>query len=202
MAAYRQKTKTVKMPRLTRYDGNSLLLAIMIMIKKITYILSVLFIFCFSLNVAAGQCQLKHGGYIKGEKFHGPTKCQNAIVKNIIVAGTLDLKNTKITGELKSLGLTMTHNSIINKAKVFGYLSAKNTIFEDVLDINSTKARLTSCKTKNILMTSSGKKKAFLFLRNTIVDGNIGFPYENGVVILSKGAKINGRVIGGKVRVK
>lgn len=166
-------------------------------IKTICCIITISTSILLGQNAHAKGCQLVYGGYKMGEIFHGPTKCENTTIENLQVVGTLTLKNTIINGTLTMTGQVRIENSTINKTKLKGYLSAKNTVFKTVLDLNTSQAKLSQCKTKNIMMTSKTPSKAKLMLNASVINGNIGFPYENGRVILTNGARVEGKVIGG-----
>jgi len=124
------------------------------------------------------------------------------------VDGSVDITNThvqtlNVEGFVKGINIT-----VDGETAIFGFLQARRGKFKD-LTITTNKIILINCCTDNILIKSTDKPEdenkttqTLILQGKCIINGNITFEGENGTIIMGQKAKINGKVIGGKVTLR
>lgn len=106
----------------------------------------------------------------------------------------MDFKSdTNIVGDLKARNVKFSGNT-----KIVGDIDILNGNFENNLVLASIKASFTDSTTKNIEFTSARQSQS-VYLISTVVNGNIKFHSNNGIVYIGEGSTVNGEIIGGKL---
>lgn len=171
-------------------------------------IISLIF-FCFGVtNTLANPVCSKTGAL---------TVCGKGTLNDLHVAGKATLDGTTILGRteiagmlqandtclniLKVSGKTSLNNSLIKgKTKISGMLDASYAKFNEKITISSDRTYLTESYSKNIEISRGGKTQVLCLGNNTIVDGDIVFTSNHGVVVIDESSKIKGRVMGGYIK--
>jgi hypothetical protein len=131
-------------------------------------------------------------GYVVGIHGHfnkltinGGYSGKDSVAEHLTILGSADLFHIKIEGP----------------TRIKGGLLAKECTFED-LNIQAEQVFLTDVKADNIQIakSSEGNNKQLLHLEGaTVINGKIEFESGQGEVIMDSLAKVNGKVIGGKI---
>lgn len=176
----------------------------------------------FNVSVAAdefnGLVNLEHVD-LKNITVNGSAKFRYSKFQSLDVNGELDIKDTvvgdsiKINGDMEASNVTckslivsgsLASNNMLVKGETIinGYLKDKNSNFEDI-NAAAEKIILFNTHVKNIIVRSIKDQKTQQIILNgkTTVNGNIIFESGIGkVLLLSKEAKIVGKVNGGEVK--
>jgi len=150
-------------------------------------------------NVIAEQVEVQgtatlHAVEARNMNINGAVTAQNVkISENIMLNGSVLLDNTQVMGS--------TH--------INGALEAKKSVLHDI-DIATEKIVLQDCQVGTITMKKNRPGYNFLGINttktqvveldNTIVNGNIIFEEDGGVVILKNNAQIKGTVTRGVIQ--
>lgn len=141
-------------------------------------------------------------GEVESLKGNGMVSVNGTTVRGITtVNGMLSADDASFSSIDINGNVTLYKCSVNDEAEIKGSLKASSTIFEKSLDIYSNYIRVVDTKIKNninVHHTNQPMQKIFLD-NNSEVGGDIVFDDGNGTVFVSKGSKIVGTVIGGKV---
>lgn len=149
----------------------------------------------------------------------GIVKCGVGEAKEVVAYGLLDVKGSHINGDTSFSGALDAKNGVFRKidgngmakfedssiqeeSKFKGSISSKNTKFEKNIHIYSNTASFDNSTAKQSVVFHKLKtdKRQRLFLRNgSVVSGEVNFRSGNGEVVLEKGSKVEGKVVGGKI---
>lgn len=179
--------------------------------RKILLLITCLTI--LSTTYADDPCQSSSGPY-------GPMTCTGGITPSISANGPVTITDTivehgaQVNGVLNAEKATFGSLTINGKVilrsvlvkgtvTVAGVLSAEKTTLQDTLTISTNAVHLTACHTADVIIDNSGDgivAPQILHLSGgTVVDGNVTFKGDEGIVQLGPNSKITGKVIGGKI---
>jgi hypothetical protein len=144
------------------------------------------------------------------------TICGKGTLDHLHVAGKATLEGTTVLGKTEIAGMLKAKGSSFNnlkvsgkvlidnsqikgKTKVSGLLDAINSKFYQLLNISSDKTYLSETYTRDIQISRGGDTQVLCVQNNTVVDGNIRFISNHGVVVIDQSSKIKGRVTGGYI---
>lgn len=102
-------------------------------------------------------------------------------------------QDTSITGDMRAQDA-----HLLGRSKIVGDITCESCQFSNNLTLSSFTADMANCKISNIDFTPTTKQQT-LYLKNSIVNGNITFSSNHGTVYLSEGSTISGAVKGGIV---
>lgn len=142
------------------------------------------------------------------------TVCGKGTLSNLHVAGKASLDGTTVIGKTEIAGMldakdvylnalkvsgkaTIYNSKIRGASKISGLLDTYHTKFYQKITISSDKTYLTDSYSRDIEVSRGGDKQILCLKNNTVVDGNIRFTTNRGMVVIDKSSKITGRVIGG-----
>lgn len=138
---------------------------------------------------------IMHYGFVNLENV---TILENTFVSGKLTGSNVSLNDVKVNGEM-----SLSESSIVNgKVKINGSLITSSAKFEKPIFITSSKIQLnegTVTKDIYVIKHSLDPKEEFVYIDNSMVDGNITFESKLGKVILLNGSKISGKVYGGKI---
>ena len=127
---------------------------------------------------------------------------ENSEVENISINGQLNANNS-IIGGLKVNGqLCINKSTVRDESLVNGRINAKETIFEDQLQVCSQKLFFQSCKISSIVVNEVkdlDRKQIIILMGNTEVKGSINVISGKGEVWISPKANVLGSIIGAEV---
>lgn len=144
-------------------------------------------------------------------EFGGPNDIVGNVVANhshfvgtTLIAGSFIGDSNQFEDPVRVTGSFRGNQNVFHsKTEIIGTLQAKATQFYDQLHLTMVVSALSNSQTNDIFVSkffSSCCLYQTLYLtNNTQVKGNITFSSGKGLVILSGGSKIAGRVVGGKV---
>lgn len=162
---------------------------------------------------AGDPCQSTSGPY-------GPMICGGGVTNSVYSNGSVSMQDTivrqatQINGQLlaeKVVFNTLTvngkvslqHSVVQGEANLSGFMSAFKTTFGDTLNIASNYLKLSACHTADIIVSASGDgvsgTQTIDLTDSSLVDGDITFKANDGVVNLGPNSKITGKVLGGKI---
>lgn len=147
-----------------------------------------------NLNCAKGEINhIKANGIVS---VNGTTVSGVSLVNGMLSADNASFSSLEVNGSS-----TISKSSINKDARIKGSLIATSSFFKQSLDLYSNYARINATHIDgNINIHHINDSKPKVFLENdTKVSGDIIFDDGNGTVVMSKGAKISGKVIGGKI---
>lgn len=137
-----------------------------------------------SLNVN-GSANLKDVKISQELHVNGSLKAEDCNLKDVTVHGSGSFEECKASGLVQVLG-----------AALFEDCNLKN------VEVTSMSVKFEECKVSSIVMkkhsliTSSSQQ---VVLNGTVVSGDVTFEQGNGIVVLKDGAKVKGKVVGGKI---
>lgn len=114
-----------------------------------------------------------------------------------VQASNLNLNNLDSTGTFELNG---TSNHITGISNIVGTLAVSNTLFDNVITITSSLVKFKNSTTRDLYFKKNSDSKdeeEYLYVDNSVINGNITFENKKGKIILSNGGKINGIVDGG-----
>ncbi len=118
----------------------------------------------------------------------GPVKVNKMQAENIEITGPAIIKNSEISG-----------NSNIN-----GPLIGKDSHFKGNLSISAHKIKLIDSEAASIFIKKNSKsdhKKQILYLAGkTVINKDISFEREGGLVVVDKSATLKGKIKGGQIK--
>ena len=179
-------------------------------------------LFIFNASAVAdefnGLINLEHVD-LKNVTGNGSAKFRYSKFESLEINGELDIKDTvvadsiKINGDMEGSNVTCKsllvsgslegNNILVNgKTTINGYLKAKNSNF-DSINAAAEKIILINTKVQDIIVSpiKDNKRQQIILNGTTLVNGNITFASGIGeVLLLSKEAKIVGKVSGGAVQ--
>lgn len=118
------------------------------------------------------------------------------VLDTIEIAGILNANEANLH-KLIVFGQASLHHSIIkDETYINGILSAKHVNFYKKLTVSAYKTYLSNAHSRDIEISRKGGTQIVCIGANSVVDGNILFASNHGVVIIDKSSKINGRVFG------
>lgn len=135
---------------------------------------------------------------------NGPASLDHAQVKErLVVHGTLDASTCTIHA-LEVMGpVNLTNSVVMKKAKIFGPLDAIDSQFKHDLEITSDTLSLENTEAHSIHILKNGndvnKQQKLILKKGTVIHSNITFESGHGIVVVSKGVKIKGKVRGAKI---
>lgn len=142
----------------------------------------------FSTLTVYGPTELHHVTIKGALNVHGPLEAHHTTIQHLEVMGPVDCAHTIIEGE-----------SIL-----FGPLDAKHSKFKGALRIATNVLTLKDSEVASLTLipsNSNHKRIQRVHLHHgTVIQGDIVFEEDDGLVILHKGAKILGKVIGGVIK--
>jgi hypothetical protein len=122
------------------------------------------------------------------------------VLEKTEIAGMLNAKEVYLN-TLKVSGKVSLYNSQIKgTAKISGMLDAQQSKFYQKIDISSDMTHLSASYSRDIQISRGGDRQVLCLKDNTIIDGNILFTSNRGVVVIDRSSKINGRVDGGYIK--
>jgi hypothetical protein len=123
-----------------------------------------------------------------------------SILNTTEIAGVLNAKNA-FFNKLKVSGkATLTNSDVKGKVKISGLLKAKNTKFHQKIHISSDKIILDSSYSINIQVDKGGETQVLCLRNNTVIDGDVLFTSNRGIVVSDKSSKIKGHIYGGYLK--
>lgn len=135
---------------------------------------------------------------------NGPASLDHAQVKErLVVHGPLDASSCTIHA-LEVMGpVNLTDSVIKKKAKIYGPLDAIDSQFRHDLEIASDTLSLENTEAHTIHILKDGndvhKQQKLILKKGTVIHSNIVFESGHGIVIVSKGVTIKGKVRGAKI---
>lgn len=144
------------------------------------------------------------------------TECGQGRITNLDVAGKASLHGTTVTGDTRIAGLLRAYQADLNKldiagkvdlintkvrgsARISGLLTACDSNIDQSLLISSDQTYLANTITKSIQIDAGGRDQFLYLANNSLVNGDVTFTTNHGVVVMDSTSKINGHVIGGYI---
>lgn len=179
--------------------------------RKILLLISCLAL--FGAAYAENPCQSSSGPY-------GPMSCSGGITPSISANGPVTITDTiveqgvqvngvltaekAVFGSLTVNGKVTFHRVLVKgTSAITGDLNAHKSNFQDTLTISTNTVHLAACHTADIIIDNSGdgivSPQVLELADGTVVDGNVTFKADDGIVKMGPHSKITGKVIGGKV---
>lgn len=154
-----------------------------------------------SKTIIHGSANLEHDSYIslivhgsadledvkisKDLDVNGSLKAEDCTFKEVVVHGAGSFEECKISGLIRVLGSADFDDCKLKKVEI----TSSSTEFEE-------------CKVSEILMKKNSSilnSSQKVTLKDTVVSGDVTFEQGNGIVVLKDGAKVKGKVVGGKI---
>lgn len=178
------------------------------------FILSIMLLLSFQgLIYADDPCQTTSGPYgpmtcsggiTASVSANGPVTMTDTIVQNDTqVNGTLDAEKATFNN-LTVNGKVVLHDSLIKGlTDINGDLKAFKSNFSDTLTLSTNGVELYATHTADIIIDNSGSgivsPQTLTLKEGSLVDGNVTFKAEDGIVYVGPKSSIIGKVIGGKI---
>ena len=142
------------------------------------------------------------------------TVCGEGTLDYLHVAGKATLDGTKILNTTEIAGMlnakdaffntlkvsgkaTLDNSDVKGKVKISGLLRTKNTQFHQKIIISSDKIILDSSHSMNIQVDKGGEIQVLCLRNNTVINGDVLFTSNRGIVVSDKSSKIIGHIYGG-----
>lgn len=154
------------------------------------------------------QKKLYHSGMLELQSvtmddaavINGYLMAKNSTFKELTVNGQVQLENSKLTGPASINGQMQLKNVDASAPlTVYGFLGARNSLFDALLTVTSTNIDLIDSNAQNINIEGVKDEKQTLNLTRTTVNGNIVFASGKGIVKIDPESSIKGKVSGGKI---
>lgn len=167
---------------------------------KFMILLSGMLIACSGCNIINGAARLENKTFTEHLTVNGALDGSNLRFQSLSVNGAVNLENTWINGDLQVNGSLRLKNSQIGenvKVKVNGFVDLSDTTSASDMEING-KLVLKDAKTMNISITHIKNPLHVKIEGHTVIDGELRFPFNNGLVSLSPETTITKGIVGGK----
>ena len=148
--------------------------------------------------------------HIKNEIVNGNIVCVNNLYfKDVIINGNLNVKGDFIGSNFKVENFLIIGNAsfsgktkIMGSFEIVGELKADDSQFLNKIIINSRIVSLlngSGAKDIQFVKSRENVTEEYLYIDNSVVNGNVVFESGKGHVVLKNGGKLVGKVIGGNV---
>lgn len=154
------------------------------------------------------QKKLYHSGMLELQSvtmedaavINGYLMAKNSTFKELTVNGQCQLENSKLNGPTSINGQMQLKNVDASAAlTVYGFLGARNSLFDALLTVTSSNIDLIDSNAQNINIEGVKGEKQTLNLTRTTVNGNIVFASGKGIVKMDPESSIKGKVSGGTI---
>lgn len=117
-----------------------------------------------------------------------------------IVKGNATLSNIKFKAPTRIVGDVKASNTeFATDSSIIGDMDVRNTNFKGTLTLAADKAYMAHSNALTINFTKTYKSQNLYLNQNSFVNGDINFPSNHGSVYISDGARVSGKISGGKV---